>query len=414
MTSGPLTSRRYRRIVWSLVSQMAPTALQFLFLIACARSLKTDDFASLFLVVAISTIANSFVGLGAGGILMRDVSRDSKLAPIALGRALTWSIITTVVLLPTIFAVAHFVPTITLRGISLISIIVSDLLLARLAVTVWSLCIAREEHEKAAVLVCLIPTFRLLALLGLPFLYEDWTIAYFSIFYLAATIIALAIMLFIVRKQLVGIYLSARGYDYRAGVSFAATWLNASVQSEADKLVLGSLSSVENVALYTVASRLVDGAMMPYRALRIMIQPRMFRAGASGVGAAYTVMRKGLIPAIIYGVGVAALFWAVAPFGPIVFGVKFEGLGSLVTLLAFVPLIRGLQDLAAEVFQAADQPSVQAVTQSVASASRIALSIILVPLYGLTGIVIAAICVPAVTGTILWLRLHVASKRSPH
>ncbi len=101
-------SKQAKSTLWALIGLAGPTGLQLIYVIAAARLLGGEATGTIFLVLSVAIIASSFVGLGGGGIVMRDVSRDSDLAAISYGRATAVSFVTFPLLLPAVSAAAWY------------------------------------------------------------------------------------------------------------------------------------------------------------------------------------------------------------------------------------------------------------------------------------------------------------------
>ena len=397
-----LRSRRARDLFWALVGQAGPTFLQLLYFIAAARILGAETTGNFFLIVATAVIGSSFVGFGAGGLVLREVSRDPARAATVFGQAQAISVLSFPLLLPLVAAGAWYVTGGQVALWVILAVASADLLAGRMLTTTWSLFIAREEQLRAALLICLMPLARML--IGL--LSALWPVGQrlevFAALYVLASFAVLALVLRIVRKIIGPAPLSVAGFDYRSGGSFSMTWLNIALQSESDKLLLGLFTSPAMVAVYAIAARLMDGAAMPPRALRVAIQARLFRAGAGGSNEAYRMARR-IVPVItVYGLAVWAGFWLLAPLVARLFGPGFEALAQILPLLGVLPLLRGLAEFGAEIFMSSDRPAVQALTQSLMTALRIGLGVVLIATYQIEGAIATALLVSLISGTILW------------
>ena len=150
---------------------------------------------------------------------------------------------------------------------------------------------------------------------------------------------------------------------------------------------------------------------MPPRALRVSIQSRLFREGASGHHNTYRLTLKVLPLTIVYGIFAWIGFWLLAPILAWMFGQEFSSLASILPILGALPLIRAISEYGAEIFMASDRPGVQAVIQSVATILRMGLGFILIAAFELQGAVATALLVSILSGAILW---YLAWKLSRH
>lgn len=395
-------SERAVSVLWALVGLAGPTFLQLVYIVVAARVLGAEMTGNFFLVVSVATIASSFVGLGGGGLVMRYAARESASAAAAFGRAQAMSFVTFPMLLPLVVAGAWFVTKGQIPVWVILLLGASDLLAARMLTTSWSLFIALEEQVRASLLICTMPLARLAAIAITALGPEDQRLMIFSILYVVASFAVLVGALLYVRSRIGPARLTLRGFDRRSGASFSMTWLNAALQTESDKLLIGLFGGPAAMAVYGVASRLMDGAAMPPRALRVAFQSRLYREGAVGHASTFRLTVQLLPLAVIYGVAVWMGFWLMAPFIAWVFGDGFEQLTAILPILGALPLLRSVSDYGAEIFVASDRPGVQAWTQTFATAIRIVLGIVLIGAFGLIGAVSAALLMSFVSGLFLW------------
>ena len=376
--------------------------MQLVYMIFAARMLGAELTGLLFLIVSVALITSSFVGLGGGGLVMRDVSRDHNSAALALGRAISMSLATFPILFPVVLLAAHVVTkgAVPLWVIALIG--VSDLLAARLLTTCWSYFIAREQQVKASALILSLPLFRLIGVTATAYWPEDARLMVFSMIYAGVSFAVLAGALIYTISISGRPKMGLRGIDHRSGVSFSLTWLNQALQTEADKIILGLFGTPALVAVYGVASRLMDDAAMPPRALRVTLQSQLFRDGASGHMGPFQTTLKILPVVIVYGIVIWVIFALIASPLSSIFGPEFEILARILPFFAALPLLRAIADYGAEIFMASDRPSVQAITQTFATVLRISFGIILISAFSLEGAILTALSVNAIAACILW------------
>ncbi len=291
----------------------------------------------------------------------------------------------------------------------------SDLLAQRVLTTSWSLFIAREEQFRASMLICVMPITRIFALILTPIFPADAQITAFVIMYFIASFsVMFGAILYV--KSVIGKYIfTLQGFDLSFGLSFSLTWLNNALQTESDKIILGIFTSPQLVAVYAVASRLMDGAAMPPRALKVSFQSKLYREGASGHVGVYRLTLKLLPVAVLYGIVIWITFGSLSPLIGWVFGPEFAPLVDILPVLGALPLVRVVSDFGAEIFLASNKPSVQAMTQTVATVLRVGLGFLLISQFMLNGAVATAIVVNLLTAIILWCLAWVMSRNgSPH
>jgi O-antigen/teichoic acid export membrane protein len=395
-------SQRGMGFVWALVGQAGPTFLQLIYFIIAARILGADATGSFFLIVAVAVIGSSFVGLGAGGLVLREVSRDPACAAQVFGQAQAMSLASFPLMLPLAAAGAWYVTDGQIALWVILAIVSADLLAGRMLTTSWSLFVAREQQLRAALLICLMPLARMGVCLLAAYWPDPQRLSVFAALYFLASFAVLAMVLGIMRRVIGPQPLSLAGFDFRNGISFSATWLNLALQSEGDKLLLGLFASPATVAVYAIAARLMDGAAMVPRALRVLVQARLFRAGAGGSAAAFQMSLRLLPGVVAYGCVVWLAFWLLAPVFAHIFGPGFEGLARILPILGALPLLRGIAEFGAEIFMSSDRAAVQAITQTAMTLSRVALGVLLIAAFQIEGAIATALIISALSGVILW------------
>lgn len=396
-------SERAVSVLWALVGLAGPTFLQLVYVVVAARVLGAEMTGNFFLVVSVATIASSFVGVGGGGLVMRYAARDSASAAAAFGRAQAMSFVTFPILLPLVVTGAWFVTKGQIPLWVILLLGASDLLAARMLTTSWSLFIALEEQVRASLLICTMPLARLAAIAITAVGPAEQRLMMFSILYVAASFAVLVGALLYVRSRIGPARLTLRGFEHRTGASFSMTWLNAALQTESDKLLLGLFVGPTAVAVYGVASRLMDGAAMPPRALKVAFQSRLYREGAAGHAGTFRMTARLLPIAIVYGFLVWIVFWLVSPLALWLFGPDFALLARILPVLGALPLLRAVSDYGAEIFLASDRPGIQALTQTFATILRVSLGVFLVSTFYLDGAIATALLVNFLVGVFLWV-----------
>lgn len=390
-------------ICWAFVGLAGPTLLQLVYMVLAARILGAETTGNFFLIVSSATIASSFVGLGGGGLVLRDTARNHAAAPLAVGRAQTMSLLTFPVLLIPVAFVARYVTHGAVAWNLILLIASADLLAMRSLTTFWSLFIGREEQVRGSLLVCAMPLARIASLAILLFVPPVLRLEYFSYGYAIASFGVWLGAIVYVQGRIGRFHFTLRGFDHKNGVSFALTWLNQALQTESDKLILSLFAGPAEVAVYAIASRLMDGAFMPPRALKNVMQARMFREGAAGHRGIFALTLKIMPITVGYGLLAWLGFALVGPLAVWGFGPSFAELAYILPIFGALPLLRATADFGAEIFQSSDRPVVQAMTQTFTTVLRISLGFLLISSLRLRGAVLTALAVNLISGSILWV-----------
>jgi O-antigen/teichoic acid export membrane protein len=234
----------------------------------------------------------------------------------------------------------------------------------------------------------------------------------FAMAYVISTFVSMLTALFFTMAKTGRPRLSLFPFDFLGGASFALTSFSATVQVESDKLILAFFTTPADVGVYAVASRLMDGLYAPTRALKAVLQPKIYRAGAGGSLAVIKIVLE-IIPLIIL-FGVLAWIGVVlaTPFVVWVFGPKYAALGHVLPLIAALPLIRSFAEVGSELFLASDRAAFQSIVQLSTTVMRIVVSIAFIAWMKLDGAIASAIVCAAIVGATYWSVAWIALRRS--
>lgn len=402
--AGLISSRRDRVVstAWALVGLAGPTGLQLVYTIIAARVLSASDAGNFFLVISVATLAIAFVGFGSSGVIAKMVALDPPNVQRYFGQAQTVTALTTVLLLPVVVVASAFFTKGAFPVALLLFVALAELGAMRTNMNSAYVFIAKEQQIRAAMVLCSLPLARLCASLLAVLWPSAERLFAFSVLYGVSSIIGAALAFAYVVRQVGPPMLSMKGFSLRDGFSFAMTSLTLSLQTESDKLILSLFGSPADVAVYTVASRLMDGAAMPPRALKISFQSRLFRQGALGLVSTYRFTLKILPMAAAYGLLVWAGFALLAPVIVMVFGAQYARLAHLLPLLGALPLARALSDYGADIFMTSDRQGLQVAIRAVATLIRVGAGVGLIYLFRLDGAVGTALGVNFGSAAVFW------------
>ena len=401
--SGKVSKTKIIDTLWAFFALLGPSLLQLFYTIVAARALNPDEFGRLMLCVSVGTIMMSFSGLGAGGLLLRETARQPERIGDFLGKSIGWTFTT----LPIVGSVAIAVmlvmsPTHMPLWLAL-CIGFSELVSWRIAMNCSLVFVALGQQLRVAVVVMLIPLGRLVAALATMAMSPQNPLFAFAIAYVSSTFVSMLVALWYTTSKTARPRFSFLPFDFLGGASFSLTWFNAAMQVESDKLILAFFTTPGDVAAYAIAARWMDGLYAPTRALRVVLQPKVYRAGAEGSSVAVIKVLSSILP-IIFLFGVLAWIGTVvtAPIAVWVFGPKYHLLGHILPLMAALPLVRSIVETGSELFLASDRAGFQTFMQLSATIFRIVISTALTASFGLDGAAYAAIASAIVIGGIYW------------
>lgn len=398
---------------WALFGLGGPTLLQLLYVVAAARALGADQFGQLMLCVAVATVASFVAGIGGDGVALKAIARAHDAVARYFGQALSLILVTA---LPV--AIAAVLLTLWLSRVDMplwlpISIAISEILFGRVAMTCQKIFIAFSQQINAAVAGMFVPLARLLSALLVLFLAPANTLDAFATAYFASTFLAMAICYLYTTRKVGRPKFGFEGMRLGEGTSFALAWVNGSLQIECDKMILSFFATPAAVGVYSLASRLMDGAFNPPRALRISLQARMMREGAKGHQAMYRFMLRILPISIAYGLFAWGAIALLAPLVLHVFGAEYAELVRILPLMGALPLLRSIADIGGELFIASDRVSLSTTVQLVTTVMRVAIGILLISRGGIDGAVYAALLATALAAVVFWSIAFLLNRREP-
>lgn len=400
-----------RDTAWALVGLGGPTILQLLYVVAAARGLGADDFGQLMLCVAVATVASFVAGIGGDGVALKAVARAQEAVATCFGQALTLIVLTALPVAAASVALTLWLARVDMPLWLPVSIAVSEILFGRMAMTCQKMFIAFSQQARAAMSGMFVPLARIVSALGVLLVSWPSPLEAFATAYFASTSVAMLACLAYTTGHLGRPKLGFRGMRFGEGVSFSLSWVNSSLQVEADKMILSYFATPAAVGVYSLASRLMDGAFSPPRALRISLQARMMREGAKGHRAVYRFMLRIVPISVAYGFLAWGAIALLAPLFIYVFGEEYGELVRILPLMGALPLLRSIADIGTELFVASDKVAVSTAIQIAATALRIGIGVLLIRNAGIDGAVGAALIATMLAALIFWSAAFVIDRR---
>ncbi len=350
---GPPTGRDGRPTFahdarWSLGIVVARAGASLVFVLAASRSLGSSGFGTLAALSALTSMALVLTSSGVAWAATMFASRSSDGAGAVLAaglRAAAWSV---AVVGPAYLVVVRTVlPDAPLAAAA--ALFTADVLVVGVAELAASVSIGLHEYRRATAVWGTLAGGRAVAGIVVA-LSSPRSLTAVTVVAVLAAVAVVPILIALARPLLgrPGPPAGASGM-VRAGAVFAAGSLVGRANNDFDKVYLSArLGAAESVGTYAAGYRIVEYAMLPLTALTTAAAPRLFRAGTGGVARARRV--TGRLSMAYVGTGAALAVALLAGRGVIeaVFGPTYEGLSSVVAMLALLPLLRAVANVLAE------------------------------------------------------------------
>jgi O-antigen/teichoic acid export membrane protein len=389
------------------VAQTARVVVQALTFVLVARLLGPSGFGTFAATLALVMIVAPFAALGTGNVLVMRVARNPDEFRRAWGTALLCIPLAVVPLLVVVVAIRSlFLGFVPLGAMAFV--VLAELVFARV-VDSAAQAFQGLERMRAASLVSSLPS---LARLGgsvalLAVASDAPTAVHWAGIYALASLIAAVAAVGAVTFAIGRPDLRPTGLirDVRAGIYFSIAQAATSVYTDIDKTMLARIANVTTAGIYAAAYRATAVAFVPITALLNASYARFFRYGTAGVTASRSFAGSLLGPAAAYGLLAGCALFLLAPLAPLVLGDAYADASSLLRWLAPLPLIQVLSYLPADALTGAGYQRLRSGLQVAAALLNISLNLVLIPVYGAVGAVLATHFSLAALACALWLAL---------
>jgi O-antigen/teichoic acid export membrane protein len=283
-----------------------------------------------------------FASCGTGDVLIKHVARNRSLLPVYFGNALLVTVAFGLLLILFALLVRPMVLPASATATMLAAVATADLVAWQTVEVCLHAFAAVEQFRRYTQLTVFSTGLRLLAaplLLAFMSTAAGWAYLYAASAVLAAIGGLVAVSRYCAAPRL---QLNLLVPSMREGFHFATSLASQSVYDDTDKTMLARLSTVESAAVYAVASRFVDAAMLPIRSLAAATYPEFFRQGLQGVSPAFQFARRMLRCSVVYGIITSLSLFLAAGLVPLIMGSAFAESAAALRWLCLLPLIKSV------------------------------------------------------------------------
>ena len=398
---------------WMCARSALRLVLHAAYFVAVARGLGAAGYGEFIAVAALAAMLAPFGGVGAGNLLIRDVSREPAAMVETWSRALVTTALSGLLLTAALLAIAAW--TLAETPLLLVLLVgVADLVFGQFADICGKAFQAEQRLDLTAGLDTLLSAAKLVAALGLCGLVATPTPLAWAGFYAAANVLAAVVGVGLVSARHRGLLLkfSVSLRAVREGLYFALSQWAQAVQRDIDKMLMVRLAGPQMGGLYAAASRVVEMAFTPVYALLASTYPGFFRHGTSGLQGTIAFARPLVLVGGLYGLAAGLVLAVTAPVLPLVLGEGFEGAVEAVQWLALLPLLRALHYVAGDVLTGAGFQRLRTGLQIGVGAAGIMLAVWAIPLYSWRGAAGAAVASNALLAGASWTAIAMLRRRS--
>jgi O-antigen/teichoic acid export membrane protein len=312
------------------------------YFVILARVLGPTRYGSFVACAALVAAMSPFASCGTGHVMIKYVARNRTVLSSYLGNALLVTLACGALL--TLFALllrpSVLPPSAT--AAMLIAVAIADLLAMEMTGICLQVFLALEQGRRYTKLAVLSTGVRLLATILLALstpTAERWAYLY-AISGVISTIIGLVAVSRCCEPPRFQLNLFVP--SVREGVHFATALASQSVYNDIDKTMLARLSTVESAAIYAVAYRFIEPAIMPIRCVAAASYPEFFRHGVYGVTSGFGFARRILRSSMLYGLATAVTLFLAAGLVPLILGSAYQGSAVALRWLCVLPVFKSV------------------------------------------------------------------------
>jgi O-antigen/teichoic acid export membrane protein len=377
------------RTLWTLLSQVVRLGLQAAYFVIIARFLGVEQLGAFLGVRALTAIVAPFATWGSGHLLIKNVSRNRDLFRAYWGNALlrtcTFGFFFIVLLLLT----SSLIFPRTISSLTILSVALADLIALKIVETAGQAFMASGFAQRRAQIHMGLGLIKLLAAIFFAAFWQEPALHIWAeVYFLSMATAAVAAYLRV--HRLLGSpkpELSRIKPEFFDGFYFSVGLCAYTVTQDVDKTMLVRLSTLEAAGIYAAAYRVIEIALIPLRSLMIATYPEFFQHGKSGLkfSAAFAGRLLPLVAA--YGFIAGGVIYLTAPLIPLVLGSDYGNSMTAIRLLAVLPLLQGLQYIAADTLTGANLHRIRSLMQALMAVANFSLNLWLIPIYSWKGAV---------------------------
>jgi O-antigen/teichoic acid export membrane protein len=189
----------------------------------------------------------------------------------------------------------------------------------------------------------------------------------------------------------------------REGFHFSTSAASQSVYDDIDKTMLARLSTVDQAAVYAVAYRFVDAAMLPISSVAAATYPEFFRRGMRGVTSSFAFAKSIIRRSIVYGLAIGFILFAAAGVVPRIMGREYATSAAALRGLCVLPAIRSVHAFLTDTLTGADYQWQRSLVQIAVAAFNIVVNLWLIRSFSWRGAAWSSVMTDLLLALLLYL-----------
>lgn len=343
-----------RNASWALGAQGLQLAGRFGYFVIAAHVLGPAEYGTFVACTALIAALSPFASFGTEKVLVKYAARDQSLLQLYFGNALLVTVASGLLLTVLAVCIRPIVLPSSATAAMLVAVAIADLFGRQVTAICSNAFAATEQFRRYTQLLAGSTALRVVAALIL--LASTATALMWAYLYAVSTLIG-ALISFAAVTRCSG---SPRFRfklivpSMREGFHFSTSAASQSVYDDIDKTMLARLSTVDAAAIYAVAYRFVDAAMLPISSLAAAAYPEFFRRGTQGVTSSFALARSIIRRSVIYGVVVSFILFVAAGILPVIMGREYAQSVAALRWLCVLPAIKSVHAFLTDTLTGAD------------------------------------------------------------
>jgi O-antigen/teichoic acid export membrane protein len=387
------------------VFQLAGRIVHF---VIVAQALGPTGYGTFIACSALLTAISPFSGVGTAEIMTKYSVRDRRVLPAYFGNAFLVTVSLGAVLTVIALLIRSAVLPSGVTVAMLLAVAVAEFLGSQLTALCAQVFLALEQARHHAQLLTWSTALRVGA--SLILLGSAHTPLHWAYLYAAAGLIGTACgfiaVCWVCGSPRIKLHLIVP--SLREGFHFATSTATQTVYNDIDKLMLSRLSTVEAAAIYAVAYRFIEAAMLPVYSLAAATYPEFFRRGIAGVTSAFGFARSIIRRSVVYGAIVAATLFVAAGAVPFVMGRAYSESTQALRWLCLLAVLKSVHAFLTDTLTGADQQWQRSSVQFVVAAFNVAINLWIIRAFAWRGAAWSSLMTDALLVALLYavIRWH--------
>jgi O-antigen/teichoic acid export membrane protein len=398
---------------WMFTAYVVQLCGRLAYFVIAAHALGPAGYGTYVACTALIATMSPFASLGTGHVLIKYVARDKTVLASYLGNALVVTVLSGILLGLFAYMLRPRLLPPSATAAMLMAVAVADLLGAQVTEICLSAFAAVGQFRRYTQLLAWSTGLRVIAALIL--MGSAATPLLWAYLYAGSAITGAITGLFAVSRCCSAPHVQVNLLlpSVREGFHFSTSAASQSVYNDIDKTMLANLSTLESAAIYAVAYRFVDAAMLPIRSVAAAAYPEFFRQGTQGVTSTFSFARSILRRSIAYGLAVSLILFVAAGVVPLIMGRAYAESALALRYLCLLPALKSVHSFLTDTLTGANYQWQRSSVQIFVAGFNVLINLWIVRAYSWRGAAWSSLVTDSLLALLLYIviRWHLRRER---